>query len=169
MNPDFTETQKFNKWWHYLIAGLPLLFATGIYLGTWVDLMPMKGQQKKGAVMITLIVALLLTVLFFLWFFLLKLKTIINSEGIAVNFFGLPFCKKTIKWDEIRSVSVIKYSPLIDYGGWGVRYSLTGNGWCYNVAGEYGIKLIRTNGKPFLIGTQQKEEAEKIINLYFKK
>lgn len=169
MNPTFIETQKFNKWWHYVIAGLPLLFAAGIYLGTWVDLMPIKSEQKKGAVMIILAVGLLFTALFFIWFILLKLKTIINSEGIQVKFFGIPFCKRTIKWEDIQSISLINYSPLTDYGGWGVRYSASGNGWCYNVSGKDGIKLFYKNGKPFLIGTQQKEEVEKIINLYFKK
>jgi len=169
MNPSFTEVQKFNKWWHYLLAGLPLLFAAAIYLGTWVDLMPMKGEQKKDAVMVTLMISILFTLLFFLWFFVLKLETTINGDGVTAHFRWLPFCKRIIKWNEIQSISVIKYSPIYDYGGWGVRYSLTGNGWCYNVAGDYGIKLIKTNGKAFLIGTQQKEKAEKIINQYFNK
>ena len=167
MNPTFTETQKFNKWWHYLLAGLPLLFAAGIYLGTWVDLMPMKGEQKKDAALITLAVSLLFTLLFFIWFFVLKLKTTIDETGISAHFKGIPFCNKKFTWDEIQSIQVIEYSPLMDYGGWGVRIGF--NGWCYNVSGKIGIKLTRANGKPFLIGTQQKEEAEKIINHYFKK
>ncbi len=169
MNPEFTETQKFNKWWHYMLAGLPAMFALIIYLGTWLDVMPMKGEQKKGAVIISLIAGLLFAVLFFLWFFLLKLKTTINSNGIITKFEWLPFCKRTIRWEDVQSISVIKYSPLIDYGGWGVRYSVSGNGWCYNVSGNDGIKIIYKTGKPFLIGTQQKEEAEKIITYYFKK
>jgi hypothetical protein len=77
------------------------------------------------------------------------------------------FAKKNMRWEDITSISVIKYSPLYDYGGWGVKYSLSGNGWCYNVAGDYGIKILMINKKPFLIGTQHKEEAEKIINHYF--
>lgn len=109
------------------------------------------------------------TALAFIWFVQLKLKTQINEEGILVIFSGMPFCKRKIKWEEIKSVSIIKYDPLTDYGGWGVRYSLSGNGWCYNVSGDYGIKIIYQNNKPFLIGTQKKEEAEKIINHYFKK
>lgn len=169
MNPVFTETQKFNKWWHYLLAGLQAFFAAAIYIGIWMDLMPLKGEQKKDAVILTLIASLLFALLFFLWFFVLKLRTTINNEGIIAQFEWLPFCKRTIKWEDIQSISLIKYSPFIDYGGWGVRYSMSGNGWCYNVSGNDGIKIIIQNKIPFLLGTQQKEEAEKIINFYHKK
>jgi hypothetical protein len=168
MEPVFTESQKFNKWWHYLLSGLPLFIAFCTYLGFLMDAVPLKEGQKKAPAMMALIITLLIGILFFLWFFLLKLKTTINSDGIAVKFSGLPFCKRNIKWEEIQSISVVTYSPLSDYGGWGVRYSTTGNGWCYNVSGKEGIKIIYKNGKSFLIGTRQKEEAEKIINLYFK-
>ena len=169
MNPSFSETQKFNKWWHYLLAGLPLFIAVCFYLGILLDFLPLKGEQKKGALLITLIFSLGLACLFFLWFYLLKLNTHINQDGINVSFYGIPFAKRRILWSDIQSISVVKYSPFTDYGGWGVRYSASGNGWCYNISGNYGIKLVQTNGKPFLIGTQQKEEAEKIIHHYFNK
>lgn len=168
MNPEFTEIQKFNKWWHYLLSGLPLFLAVTTYLALWIDLMPLKSEQEKKTAMIPLTITILFAVLFFIWFFLLHLKTTINSEGIRVSFKWLPFCKRNIKWEEIQSVSLVNYSPLYDYGGWGVRYSLSGNGWCYNVSGNTGIKIIYKNGKPFLIGIQQKEEAEKVINFYNK-
>lgn len=169
MNPSFTEKQKFNKWWHYVIAGLPILLIIVVFALTFIGIIPPKNKESSTYLPLIASFSIGSTIVFFIWFIFLKLKTNIGNEGIHVNFSGIPFCKKHIKWEDIKSISVIKYSPLSDYGGWGARYSLTGNGWCYNVSGNYGIKLIRTNGKPFLIGTQQKEEAEKIINLYFKK
>lgn len=166
MNPSFTETQKFNKWWHYLIAGFPVIIITVMFILVQFEIVQTKNNQKEPLFFILLISLL---TLIFIWFIFLKLKTNITQNGINIRFYGIPFAKRNIQWNEIQSISIIKYSPLTDYGGWGVRYSLTGNGWCYNVSGNYGIKLIRTNGKPFLIGTQKKEEAEKIINHYFKK
>jgi hypothetical protein len=166
MNTTFTETQKFNKWWHYVIAGFPIVLIIALFIPVWLDVVTTKNNQKEP---LFFLISFIFTTLAFIWFVLLKLKTQINEEGILVIFSGLPFCKRKIKWEEIKSISIIKYEPLTDYGGWGVRYSLSGNGWCYNVSGNYGIKIIYQNNKPFLIGTQQKEEAEKIINLYFKK
>jgi len=169
MNPSFTETQKFNKWWHYLIAGLPIFLISIPFIFTYLGILPPKNNVSSNNLLFIATVTIGSVISFFIWFIILQLKTNINKEGIQVHFFGIPFAKKNINWSEIQSIAIVKYSPLSDYGGWGVRYSLTGNGWCYNVSGSDGIKLIRTNGKPLLIGTQQKEEAEKIINLYFKK
>ena len=152
-----------------MIAGFPVFLIIGVFALTFIGIIPPKNKESSSYLPIIAAFSIGSTILFFIWFVCLKLKTTISNEGIRVNYLGIPFCKKYIKWEDIQSISVIKYAPISDYGGWGVRYSLTGNGWCYNVAGDYGIKLIRSNGKPFLIGTQQKEEAEKIINLYFKK
>jgi hypothetical protein len=166
MNSSFTEIQKFNKWWHYLIAGLPALLIIFTACLVQFDLVLSKDGPTTPELFISLILA---TALSFIWFLILKLKTEINSDGIYVSFFGIPFCKRIIKWEEIESISVIPYSPLSDYGGWGVRYGMVGKGWCYNVSGKFGIKIKYKNGKPFLIGTQQPDETEKIINFYFKK
>ncbi len=166
MNPSFTETQQFNKWWHYLIAGFPVVITAIMFFLIQSGNVQTKNNQNEPLFFILIIIFLILV---FIWFLFLKLETNITENGIFTNFRGIPFAKKNIAWNEIQSISVIKYSPLTDYGGWGVRYSASGNGWCYNVSGNYGIKLIQANGKPFLIGTQQQEEAEKIINLYLNK
>jgi hypothetical protein len=169
MNPSFIEIQKFNKWWHYIIAGLPVIIIGTISVLAGLNILKPEDEQSGANGCITLSGIVAFTLISFIWFISLKLKTIIDQQGIHVHFYGFPFCNKKISWDEIETISFIKYSPLSDYGGWGVRRSMSGNDWCYNVSGEYGIKLIRTNGKPFLIGTQQKEEAEKIINHYLNK
>ena len=165
MQSSFHEIQKFNKWWHYLIAGFPVILTGGIALLTSLNIIHSKNGENPSSF---LMLPLGFTVLIFIWFVLLRLKTTINAEGIIVQFAGIPFCKRVIGWNDIKSISLITYSPLSDYGGWGVRYSMSGNGWCYNVSGDWGIKIIYENGKPFLIGTQQAEEAKKMIDHYFK-
>ena len=166
MNPAFTEIQKFNKWWMYILFALPLLL-TGIpYLLVQLNFIEPKNEDKSPSEIIFIII---FSLIIFVWGITIYLKTTINENGISVHFFGIPFCKKQFLWSEIQSINVIDYSPLADYGGWGVRYSLTKNGWCYNISGKIGIKIIGINNKPFLIGTQQKEEAEKIIKHYFNK
>jgi len=166
MNLTSSETQGFNKWWHYMLAALPLSLFVVSFLLVQFDIMSTKNNQKEPLLFIIMI---LIAVFFFIWFRFLKLTTTINEDGITAHFKGLPFCKRKIYWSEIQSIHIIEYSPLYDYGGWGVRYSMSGKGWCYNVSGKMGIKLTLTNGKPFLIGTQKPEETQEIINHYFKK
>lgn len=163
MKPIFTEIQRFRKWWHYLIVGAPLLFMAVIGLVTSVSVTPAEAPQP----LLTLILSFLFMALVFVWFMFLKLETVIGEQGIDVTFHGIPFCKRHIAWSEIKSISVITYSPLSDYGGLGVRYGMAGNGWCYNVSGTKGIKIFYKDDKSFLIGTQQSEEAGKIIEHYF--
>lgn len=164
MKPIFTEVQRFKKWWHYLIVGTPLLFIAGVGIVTSVSITPAEAPQP----LLTIILSFLFMALIFVWFMFLKLETVISEEGIDVKFHGIPFCKRHIAWSEIKRISIITYSPLSDYGGWGVRYGMAGNGWCYNVSGDKGIKLFYKDDKPFLIGTQQSEEARKTIEHYFK-
>lgn len=166
MQTEFKEVQNFRVWWHILLAGFPVIICSLLFALVYFNLIETKDGNKNT---IAFIISLIATFIFFIWFITIKLETIINENGIFVNYIGMPFCKRSIKWEEIKEISIIKYSPLNDYGGWGVRYSSTGNGWCYNVSGDDGIKIIYTTEKPFLIGTQQKEEVEKIINYYFKK
>lgn len=166
MNPTFSETQGFNKWWHYMLAALPLTTFVVSLLFVQFDIISNKNNPPVAMLFIMMI---LIAVIFFIWFRLLKLYTSINEDGIEVNFKWLPFCQRKIAWSEIQSITIEEYLPIRDYGGWGVRYSMTGKGWCYNVAGKTGIKINYANGKQFLIGTQQAKEAQVIINHYFKK
>ncbi len=164
MQPMFHEIQRFNKWWHYLFIGSPLILIFGIVLALYADLFPVQGP----ATTLILATAAISTILLFVWFLCLKLETRIDAQGIYVRFHGIPFCKRSISWQDIKTISVISYSPLSDYGGWGVRYGMAGNGWCYNVSGNDGIKLFYQSDKPFLIGTQQADAARDIIKQYFK-
>jgi hypothetical protein len=165
MNLEFREIQKFRKWWHFFIAGLPIGFVFILFLLVQWDVVQTTNQQKDP---ILFIIIILFLVGLFSWFFLLKLETTINNHVVSVNYYGIPFCKRKMPWSEIEMISLVDYDPLLDYGGWGVKYGMFGNGWCYNVSGNVGIKIKISNKKPFLIGTQKKDDVEKIIHFYFK-
>ncbi len=167
MQAAFHEIQRFSKWWHYLIAGSPFVLGLIVGLALYADIS--RETAASGPSPLLIIGSTILgSFLLFAWFLYLKLETRIDAQGIYVRFRGIPFCKRTIAWRDIKTISLISYSPLSDYGGWGVRYGMAGNGWCYNVSGSHGIKLFYQNGKPFLIGTQQADTARNIIEHYFK-
>lgn len=54
--------------------------------------------------------------------------------------------------DSIRHSEVRTYSPLKEYGGWGIRYG--SNGKAYNVSGNQGVQLEFRDGKRLLVGSQ---------------
>lgn len=53
----------------------------------------------------------------------------------------LPLLRRRIPIDEIASFEPRDYRPLIEYGGWGIRYSLAGHGWAYTMCGHRGVQL----------------------------
>ena len=149
----FKEEQKFTQPW--LVA---LLLISAI-----VPAILLTKELLDGTVEIINYISLVLLIVFassLIFFF--KLKTRIDATGIHYQFF--PFHRKFItkSWTEISSVTVQKYDPITDYGGWGLKKGSLWNqkkGDAMNVKGDIGIQIHFKNGKKLLIGTQKKEEV----------
>lgn len=95
---------------------------------------------------------------------MIKLETKINQQGIYVKFYPFHLKFKFINWNEIDRVFIREYSPITEYGGWGLRISLSGNGKAYNVSGNKGLQIVFKNGNKLLIGTNKQEELNLIVN-----
>jgi hypothetical protein len=105
-------------------------------------------------------------ILFFLLVFRSTLYTEITKEHILFHY--KPFFRRArlIPWEEVHDSYVRLYSPIKEYGGWGIRYPINGkSGWAYNVSGRIGIQLELKNGKKILIGTRHGKEAEHALKL----
>lgn len=144
----FIEEQNFDQAWIWLLLGV-------VTLGVFVSLL-MAGQW--GLVML-LAGAVLVSSMSLIASF--KLYTKIDDEGIHYHANPLQWRYKTITWGEIDQIYVRKYSPLIDYGGWGIRYGKMG--WAYIAKGNQGIQMVLKNGKKILLGTQQAEEVMRLL------
>ena len=147
----FSEKQRFRQWWFWLILLFP--FATNI----WNNYTEKQTFQIDFTTIYS--VAFLMILIIFLFFWIMSLKTEITTEGVSVQFF--PFHRKPrfFPWQDMESINVRKYKPLLEYGGWGLRVGLFGKGTAYNVSGNMGIQLEFKNNKKLLIGTQRPEEA----------
>ena len=88
----------------------------------------------------------------------LNLKSGLIRMEFITGFFPLIFRNKLIAKEEIQRYEIRKYSPIIDYGGWGVRRGF-GRKWqkAFNVSGNIGLQLYLTNGKKVLFGTQRSQ------------
>jgi hypothetical protein len=147
----FEEKQQFRQWWLWL-----LLLGLNAYIFYKIFLKNDSGNDSKTAGIISIIVTFSLLLLFYV----MKLKTKIYRDSIEVKFF--PFgIHKTYSFQEIEKMEVIKYNPIMDYGGWGIRIG------AYNISGNKGLKINYKNKNSFkdsiLIGTQKPEELSKII------
>ena len=83
------------------------------------------------------------------------LDTKVMESGVFIRF--VPFHRKWVifGFDSIQKAESITYSPIKDYGGWGIRYGKRGT--AYNVSGNKGVLLSLADGKNVLIGSQSHE------------
>ena len=67
-----------------------------------------------------------------------------------------------IGFDSVRKAETWTYSPLKDYGGWGIRYGR--NEKAYNVSGNKGVMLTLTDEQNLMIGSGNHEVLCSAIN-----
>ncbi len=147
----FEEEQPFSMVWLWVFLGIETI---AIFLPLLIT-----GQPWFMFIGMGLIMVLTLSLLGSL-----KLRTRFDADGIHYRMIPLHRKDQTIPWSEIDSVHVRKYSPIREYGGWGMRYSR--NGRAYNVKGDQGIQVVKKNGKRILIGTQQPEDAKQWLDQF---
>ena len=142
----FEETQYFPKWITFLMFGILI----------WVTIVSFNAYGTE-AFPVVIIVAFLPCLIIFLLIAYSRLETKIDDSGIFVMLFPFHWKKKHMPWSDIDRCEVIEYSPIKEYGGWGLRYGNKGK--AYNVSGNKGIMIYFIKGKPLLIGTQKAEEV----------
>lgn len=157
----FTESQRFKQWWLWLI----LLGVNGLLLfGVFKQIIG--GQQfgdkpmSNTGLLITCGLTLALTLLFINF----RLDTIIKKDGIYVRFFPVHLKFKHYTWNSLTKSYVRQYSPLTEYGGWGLRLGLFGKDRAFNVSGNKGLQLEFISNKKILIGTNKPDELTESLS-----
>lgn len=156
----FSEKQQFRQWWIWLLlVGLNAMFVAGaIKQIGW-------GQQfgNKPINNSELICATITIVLLTIFIIAIRLETQIKPDGIYVQFFPFHFKYKHYPWSSLTKSYVRQYSPIAEYGGWGLRLGLFGKGKAFNISGDKGLQLEFTNGQRLLIGTNKPEELNTVL------
>ncbi len=154
----YHEEQRFRQWWLWvLVAGLTALgwwsFAQQILLGR-----PFGGNPAPdwGVWLLWLVIGVGLP----LFFARLELVLEVTSRELLIRY--RPLSKRVLRLDEIERLEVRSYSPIGEYGGWGIK------GWsrkkvAYNVSGHRGVDLTLRDGRRVMLGSQRAEELAETI------
>jgi len=86
---------------------------------------------------------------------MLRLVTEVDSHDVRVRLAPFQPHGRVVVLADVAAVRPLQYSPLRDYGGWGIRKGRTG--WAYNARGDRGVLLTLGSGDTLLIGSQQPE------------
>lgn len=83
----------------------------------------------------------------------------VRTDALYIRYFPFHLREQHFDYSQITYCEARTYRPLLEYGGWGIRYSHKGK--AYNVMGNMGVQLEFENGKRLLIGSQK---AKKLAN-----
>lgn len=131
--------------------------AASLY-GAWND--HQSGRETNWAFYLPGLIIPLIVLLLFLIF---RLDSEVRPDGVYVRFFPLATKLKRYGWEEIDKAYIRTYSPLREYGGWGVRYGAKGK--ALNVSGNQGLQLELKNNKRLLIGTRRPEALAQALTI----
>lgn len=153
----FTERQHFKQIWLWVLLGaIDLLFIYGLIKQIFLGQVFGDTPISNGLLIFLTVAACLLTILFVF----LRLDTLINNDGIYYRFLPFQLTYREIPWSRISKALICEYSPLSEYGGWGIRFGLSGQ--AVNISGNKGLQLVY-DSKKLLIGTQKPEEMEQVL------
>lgn len=157
----FTERQRFKQWWLWLILlGVNAIFLFGIFKQVFAGEQFGDKPMSNTGIVIAAGLIFFLTILFVNF----RLDTIIKKDGIYVRFFPFHMKFKHYAWEKLTKSYVRQYSPITEYGGWGLRLGSFGNGAAFNVSGNKGLQLEFKENKKLLIGTNRPEELKETLN-----
>jgi len=157
-NHYFYEKQKFTQTWVWIILLVSFTLPVIIPFLSSEDVKFLNDNSKS---------VLALGFFFLFFFYLLELRVSVNEEGIHYQFFPIHLKSYTIKFNEMEDFQAVRYSPLKDYGGWGIRYRFKGT--AYNVKGNKGVKInLKNKNRHILFGSQKTEVFVQALDKFMK-
>ncbi len=164
----FREVQRFRQWWLMVLAvGLPLLGTLPLIYGFYQQIIlgipwpARKDPMDDITLVIVTGIMIVANISLPILVYFTKLITEVRTDGVYIRFVPFHWSFLRISLDTVRAVHALTYRPLIEYGGWGIRYVKGGK--AYNISGNRGVRLDFSNGKHLLIGSRNPEELVRAV------
>jgi len=84
----------------------------------------------------------------------MRLSTTVTSDALSIRY-GFLY-RTRIPLSEVAHAEAVEYSPIRQYGGWGIRGSRRRR--ALNARGNQGVLLTRSDGSTLLVGSQRPRE-----------
>ena len=155
----FAERQRFRHWFIWL------LITPGPISLVWVIIALLTNNPIVGDAVIAFVLlafAVVCGIGLPLFMYTIGLDTEVRETGVYIKF--KPFHRKWIplNFEDIFKVEAVTYSPIKEYGGWGIRYGRKGK--AYNVSGNKGLFVTLRNGRNIMIGSGNHEELYNLVS-----
>jgi hypothetical protein len=140
----FRESQRVREPWAVVVVGaVALLFWLGL-VGAIA-----KGEVAPAHAVLVALFGVALPAMVAA----MHLVTEVRADGLYVRYAPFHLAPRRFAWADLASMQVRRYSPVGEYGGWGLRRGR--GGWAYNVSGDVGLQLVTKDGRRVLVGTRE--------------
>ncbi len=82
----------------------------------------------------------------------------VRRDGLLLHLGSVPLVRRTVPFDEIESLEAVRYHPLRDFGGWGVRG--TGKRKAWSARGDRAVALRLAGDRELLVGSDHPQRLE---------
>jgi len=155
----FSETQRIARvWWVSAVVGVGAVAAWIMFVRQVLMHHPVGSHPVSNVSMLLLWVIVGLVAPQVL--LICGLTTVVRRDDVLVSY--PPFASRTIPLAEVMRAEAVTYRPFGDYWGWGVR-GRRGN-LCYTVRGTRGVRLVLSDDRRLLLGSQRPEELATAVN-----
>lgn len=145
MRPDEIHYVERTPWPHWAVAifsGAIVLTCFAMLAGWNTEL----GVERR----VPVVVGILVGGLGLRWI-LVGLTVHVHARGILVHLGRVAVLRRRVAFDEILSLEVVRYRPIRDFGGWGIRGSGRNRAW--TARGDQAVLLHLTDGRRLHIGS----------------
>jgi hypothetical protein len=152
-NQPFIYWQSQNPGWVSVLAiALPLMMIT-IAVVMWFS--------QSWFSVFYVVLALVLSLLYG------GMRTIVTRQRVTLRFGLLGIRVLRVKTAEIASAELLEFSPIKDFGGYGIRFN--GKMYAYYLRGNRGVKITLDHGLKYLIGADHPEQLLAVIKAVSRK
>lgn len=133
----FHESQSLRNNYVYLLAGIPIAILLTVLFTT--------SMERWTYFILSFAILISCAVIFMVFSIRLNIDEMKNGIKVSVNYFFRQ--KIDLNWDEIDSITIKKISPIKNFGGWGVRYTLKTTGFIFS--GRNAVFIKTKNGRSY--------------------
>lgn len=155
----FREEQKFRQPWLIGLTALGTAVAWVVAIAQLVNRPEIWDTPKHFVPFVLVNLVVMFGVPWLIW--ACRMETAVKADGIHVLFHPFHRQPKCFAWDQMDQCAVRTYSPIREYGGWGIKWGFSGK--AYNVSGNQGVQIKFKNRRRLLIGTQKPKEFAQAI------
>lgn len=157
MNPDtnalYSESQPFRQ-----VVAWILLLAFVAFLWYAIYHQIIQGEPFGTSLppdVLLIFIWLIFGILLPIAFLKSRLSISIDRHNLSYRFFPLHLNVHNIPVRQIQNIESVRIRPILEFGGWGIRYGLKGKG--YIMGGKKGIKVSFYSGRPVYFTAEKPE------------